>query len=126
MELLIMSRKLHMPGVLEYAEGTLSPMYYPRPPPETRKERWLHILGRERQLMECLAQHVHPPSKEAVADAMVDLHNSLALHPDDMRDFQESPVALDIREGPLTRQQMQLLACVAEAARVLYWMRYKF
>lgn len=53
----------------EYAEGTLSPMYYPRPPPETRKERWLHILGRERQLMECLAQHVHPPSKEAVADA---------------------------------------------------------
>jgi hypothetical protein len=44
-------------------------MYYPRPPPETRKERWLHILGRERQLMECLAQHVHPPSKEAVADA---------------------------------------------------------
>jgi hypothetical protein len=67
-----------------------------------------------------------PPAAGLASSRMVDLHNSLALHPDDMRDFQESPVALDIREGPLTRQQMQLLACVAEAARVLYWMRYKF
>jgi hypothetical protein len=48
---------------------------------------------------------------------MVDLYKQLSRHVH-IKHWQHSRIAVDIAEGPIGRQQMQLLARVAEAVLV--------